>query len=505
MPGDQNYPSMIIVCPRCKANHDVPDGGQAVTLKCSCDEELIVDTRTHSRRVPQKRKMIQCSRCNRIYDPREIQSGKKVCHTCGNVINVKEVDKAAATRAKGDKQVIYARTEMRALMEMCRLLSSSFQRDVILSEIMRITTDLLSVEGSSIILLDEEKGDMIFHVATGAKSEELKKVRLKLGEGVAGHVLKSRKSLIVNNVKTDPHFSNKTDNQIKFVTRNLLCVPISLGERIIGVLEAVNKIDRGGFDEFDLRISEAIASQAGLAIEKSRLIQEKINSERLIAIGQTISNLSYCIKNILTTLEGWAGNMDQALSERDYESGKVGWSMIRKSISRIGDLVNDLLLYSTERTRESRPADINALIEEIIELSRDQINEKGIQISARLDRTLQPVCLNSRDFFRCLFSLLSNAIEACGASGGVIEMSSQANRDLRYLFLEVQDNGSGIPQDNLDKVFTVFFTTKGMEHSGLGLTVARKIVEDHGGGIVIDSVQGKGTRIIIKIPLLELE
>jgi len=496
---------MVIVCPRCKATHDIPDGNHAITLRCSCDEELLIEPRTHSRRVPQKRKMIQCSRCNRIYDPREIQGGKKICHTCGNVISVKEVDKAAATRAKGDKQVIYARTEMRALIEMCRLLSSSFQQDNILSEIMRITTDLLCVEASSIILVDEEKGEMIFHATTGAKSEELKKVRLTLGEGVAGHVFRSRTAYIVNNVKNDPHFSNKTDNQIKYVTRNLLCVPISLGDRIIGVLEAVNKIDRGGFDEFDLKISEAIASQAGLAIEKSRLIQEKINSERLIAIGQTISNLSYSIKNILTTLEGWAYNMDQALKEQDYKNQLTGWTMIRKSISRIGDLVNDLLLYSTERNREHRPADINALIEEILELSKEHIGEKHITVITKLDKTLRPVYISSRDFFRCLFSLLANAIEACGAEGGVIEISSTPNRDMNYLFLEIQDNGSGIPQDNMDKIFTVFFTTKGMEHSGLGLTVARKIVEEHGGGIVIESTQGKGTRIIIKLPLLEEE
>ncbi len=496
---------MIIVCPRCKASHDIPDGNRSVTLKCSCDEELLIEPRTQSRRVPQKRKMIQCSRCNRIYDPREIQSGKKICHTCGNVIIVKEVDKTAVTRAKGDKQVIYARTEMRALIEMCRLLSSSFQRDTILSEIMRITNDLLCVEGSSIILIDEEKGDMIFHIATGTKSEELKKVRLTFGEGVAGHVLRSRTPLIVNNVKNDSHFSNRVDNKIKFVTRNLLCVPISLGDRIIGVLEAVNKLDRGGFDEFDLRISEAIASQAGLAIEKTRLIQEKINSERLIAIGQTISNLSYCVKNILTTLEGWAYNMDQALKEQDHQNEMVVWAMIRKSISRIGDLINDLLLYSTERDRERQPADINALIEETVEFSRERIEEKQIAVTTKLDRTLRPVSVNSRDFFRCLFGLLANAIEACKTEGGAIEISSKANRDLRYLFLEVHDNGSGIPQDNMDKIFTVFFTTKGMEHSGLGLTIARKIVEEHGGGIVIDSSLGRGTRLIIKLPLLEEE
>ena len=495
--------SMNVICPGCKKEHIIEksDDSPAI-ISCSCGEQISAEPTHHRRRVPSKRRLIQCSRCSRIYDPRELQDGKKICLTCGNLI-IKDGGKSAVSRQKEERQESYYRSEVRALLEMCKIMSSSYERDIILSEIMKITTDILSAEGSSIILLDEEHDEMIFHVTAGEKSEELKKIRLKIGEGVAGHVFTIKTPIIVNSPQKDPHFCSKVDDLIKFFTRNLLCVPIFVGDRIIGVLEAVNKRDNGVFDEYDLKISEAIASQAGLAIEKARFIQENIKSERLVAIGQTISHLSYCIKNILTNLEGWAYNVDRAVKEKDYDNLTRGWDMVNMSITRISDLVRDMLLFSTETQQTLYPTNLNGMIEEIVNLLNEKAEKENVKIITNLDRSIKTVPLNAKDIYRCIHNIITNAIEACTPGKGDVEIHSTMNPNDRTIFVEVADNGQGIPPENLDSIFNVFFTTRGINHSGLGLSIARKIIEEHGGGIAVESQKEKGTRILLKIPVRE--
>ncbi len=491
---------MTISCPRCKASHELSGQRLQAPVKCACGEEFLFEPPAR-RRVPTKRKLVQCSRCNRIYDPREVKDGKKVCLTCGNIITVKESEPVEQEGRKGDRQVTYARTEMRALLKMCTLMSSSFDRDTILSEIMKITNDILQSEGSSIILLDEEKGEMIFHISAGSKSEELKRIRLKIGEGIAGQVFRTKMSLIVNNVRKDPNFYAEVDNAIKFHTRNLLCVPLLIGERIIGVLEAVNKKERSLFDDYDLKIAEAIASQAALAIEKARLIEESITSERLIAVGQTVSNLSFCIKNILTNLEGWASNMDTALNEGDTHHQTKSWTMMRKSISRISELVSDMVLYSSQKSQELNFMNINDIINEIADLLQEKAQSLQVTLRTTCDQSIPPSLFYEKNLYRAILNLSLNAIEACGNENGLVTIHSSMNEHDNSVFIEIVDNGSGIPPENLDRIFTVFYTTKGFEHSGLGLTIARKILEEHGCGIVVESQPGRGSRFLIKLPL----
>jgi signal transduction histidine kinase len=494
---------MNVNCPQCNRTIEAPDIEGRGTVTCECGAEITYGQcgRTSTRRTPSRRKLIQCSRCNRIYDPREIQDGKKICFSCGNLITLKDAEKYTTGKQTGDRQVAYARTEMRALLELCRLMSSSYERDTILTEIMRITTDILMAEGSSIILLDEDKDEMIFHIATGSRSEELKRIRLKVGEGIAGHVFRTKTPLIVNNVKKDAHFSSKVDTTVKFVTENILCVPITVGDRIIGVLEAVNKKNRGIFDDYDLKISEAIASHAGLAIEKAKFISESMRSERLIAIGQTIGNLSFCIKNILTNLEGWAYNMDMALQDRNFDDLDKGWDKIKKNIMRISDLVRDMLLFSSEQEKEYYPTDLNAIIEEIVELLKEKAREKNIRIRTSLDRSMKSVYLTSKNMYRCIVNLVTNALEAVKADEGLIEIHSTRGEHEDLVFIEIVDNGPGIPPDIIEKIFNPFFTTRGFEHSGLGLPIAKKIIEEQGGGLVLESQLGSGTRLLLKIPI----
>ena len=155
------------------------------------------------------------------------------------------------------------------LLEAGRLLSSKLELPELLTTVLELAARVVDAETASLLLLDEKTGELYFDVALGL-GDDLGKVRLKLGQGIAGAVAQARRAEIINEVRQDPRWSPKMDEATGFVTRSILAVPILLKGRLIGVVEAINK--RGGpFAAEDVEAFEAFASQAGVAIDNARL------------------------------------------------------------------------------------------------------------------------------------------------------------------------------------------------------------------------------------------
>jgi putative nucleotidyltransferase with HDIG domain len=133
------------------------------------------------------------------------------------------------------------------------------------------------VKANSILLLDKKKNELYFRIALGEKKDEIKKIVLPVGEGIAGWVAKSGEPLIVNDVSVDPRFSKRTDELTKFKTKSILCVPIKFHNEILGVLEVLNKSNDEEFTDQDLQYLTVLASQAAVALNNSQLMDELHN------------------------------------------------------------------------------------------------------------------------------------------------------------------------------------------------------------------------------------
>lgn len=155
------------------------------------------------------------------------------------------------------------------LLEAGRVLSSKLELSELLTTVLELSARVVDAESASLLLLDPKTDELYFDVALGL-GEEASKLRLKMGQGIAGAVAQNRRPEIINEVRKDGRWSPAMDAQSGFVTRSILAVPILLKGKLVGVVEAINK--RGGvFDEEDLQHLEAFASQAGVAIENARL------------------------------------------------------------------------------------------------------------------------------------------------------------------------------------------------------------------------------------------
>ena len=155
------------------------------------------------------------------------------------------------------------------LLEVGRLLSSKLKLSDLLHTIMQLAAKVVNSETASLLLVDPKTDELYFDVALGL-DPALAKIRLKMGEGIAGAVAKGNKPLIINDTQNDPRWTQKVDKKSGFVTRSILAAPIALKGRCIGVIEAINHCD-GDFSSSDLRIFEAFASQCAVAIDNARL------------------------------------------------------------------------------------------------------------------------------------------------------------------------------------------------------------------------------------------
>ncbi len=156
------------------------------------------------------------------------------------------------------------------LIEITGLLNSTLNVEELLALIMRSGADLLGAETSSLFLLDEERKELEIAVATGAPAEDVVRRRIPAGTGIAGWVVEHGEPAIVDDPGTDPRFYGGIDEQSGFQTRNVLAVPLRTKEKVIGVVEIINKRD-GAFSQDDVRVATALADQAGTAIDNARL------------------------------------------------------------------------------------------------------------------------------------------------------------------------------------------------------------------------------------------
>ena len=238
--------------------------------------------------------------------------------------------------------------------------------------------------------------------------------------------------------------------------------------------------------------------------EIKRLEQELVKSERLAAIGQTVAGLAHGIKNILHGLKGGSYLVDIGINREDSVKLKKGWDMIKRNVARTSNLVMDLLSYAKERKPEYEKCDPNAIAEDVIGLVQDKAREHSVEILKEYDDTIGEVSMDPNTIHEVLLNLMSNAVDACLFDENTdkkwqIRLATTKEQDSRIKF-EVTDNGAGMDEEVLQKLFTSFFSTKGHRGTGLGLMVTRKLIEEHNGDIQVDSQPGQGTTFSFYLP-----
>ena len=239
-----------------------------------------------------------------------------------------------------------------------------------------------------------------------------------------------------------------------------------------------------------------------------RLIREKTElQDHLSSLGMMISSISHGIKGLLTGLDGGMYLLEKGFSQKSQDQITEGWEVVKQMVERIRKMVLDILYYAKERDLRWERIDALSFAEEVAKVVEPKIRSGGIEFEKNLDSKIGEFEINAGYVHSALLNILDNAVDACtkDTSKQKHTITLKVKQDKRHIIFDVADNGLGMDSDTSEKIFTPFFSLKGEKGTGLGLFISNKIIDQHGGEIIVKSKLRQGTLFRIKIPKMQSE
>ena len=373
------------------------------------------------------------------------------------------------------------------LLILSQVLASTLDLFALLDLIVNAARDLTRTEATSILLLDAKSGQLYFEAVTGSKSEEIRRIVVP-PDSVAGWVVREGRIQIINDVSKDKRFFAKSDESTGFHTRSLIAVPLKVKDRVIGVLEAMNRVDDTPFAGDDVELLTTLSAQAAIAIENARLFQQ----------SDLISEMVHELRTPLTSIVAYSELMLRR--EIPPVQARSFTETIYQEALQLSNMTNSFLELSRLQSGRTRfdmiRFDLNDLVRDVAVLLKPQADERALTFDVALPD--QPVwVLADRERIRqVLVNLSSNAVKYNRPNGSVVVQIEPRPND-HTVGINVHDTGRGIPEKDLPRLFEKFFRVADSEGyatgTGLGLSIVKQIVEAHGGRIDVQSQVDVGT------------
>jgi len=380
----------------------------------------------------------------------------------------------------------------RRLIDIARDLASTLDLDILLDRIIRAAVDITGAQAASILLYDDASRQLHFQVATDLDEPLMRGLVVPLEGSIAGWIVTNRQPVRVSNAQEDPRHFGLIEEATHYATNSLLGVPLITKDKVIGVLEALNK-QGGEFTETDEALFCVLGAQAAVAIENARLFQQS----DLIAtfVHEVRTPLS-----AITTATYLLLRPEISHEERDEIVQNIHDEACR--LNTLASSFLDLARMESGRVQfHSSQFELRALLVECKKVMQSKADEDGIQINIEIPADF-PVFEADRDKLKQLMlNLLNNAIKYNRPNGSVTLSASAQEKEF---VLAVQDTGIGIPEKALSSLFQKFYRVQDAEGkpsgTGLGLSICKQIVQGHGGRIEVHSRLGEGTTFTIYLP-----
>ena len=225
-------------------------------------------------------------------------------------------------------------------------------------------------------------------------------------------------------------------------------------------------------------------------------------SEKLSTIGEMAAGMAHEIRNPLTTVRGFVQMINQKHQQMGLNEFDDYMNLIMAEVDRVNQIIKDFLNLAKPKETQIQPLDINSLLSEVIFLMENEALRQGIEINRVLAPSLPPVAGDKDQLSQVFVNIISNAFQAMGEKG-ILTIQSVTSQDQSRVIIDFIDNGTGIPEDLLGKIFDPFVSTK-EEGTGLGLAISNRIIVEHRGEIKVTSEPGSGATFSIILPAGEI-
>jgi GAF domain-containing protein len=378
-------------------------------------------------------------------------------------------------------------------------LTASLDLERVMQVIMQGVNSLIGVERASIFLIDEATGDLILEYSADVRET----IRLPAPwPGVAGWIATHGEPAIVNDVRYDPRFLPDIDAITHFDTRSILGAPLQLDDRVIGVVEVLNKLD-GPFTEKDRDLLVDFSKWAAIALHNARLYRELDEAKERLASAEAVA-----------VMGDMALNFTHRLSNR-ISIARINASRIQGKCKK--ELRNPYLAEKVEEIRRIAAESLTIIRRirgpfEVADVEWVSVSDcvaealsgfrlkPGIEVVERYQPNLPPVRASREKLIEAFFHVIGNALEAMGEAGQ-LWLSTRRRLD-GLIEAVISDDGPGIPPEIQEHIFELGFTTKTAERGGLGLGLwwTRVYVGQLGGQVKLHSTPGQGTVVSIRLP-----
>jgi signal transduction histidine kinase len=373
-------------------------------------------------------------------------------------------------------------------------IQSVLDLDDLLAALMGTIFEVFAPERGIIFLCDEESGALLPRVRRPEDD-------IGVSQTIVDFAVENRSSLLVSDVAGDERFADAESVMAQSI-RSAICSPLVSKERVLGVLYIDTQSHQISYRNEDLALLNLIAANAAIAIENAILVRQKLEAERLAAIGVAVAGISHYAKNILAGIMGGSSLIDMGLDSENWDMVREAWPILKRSNQKITALVQDMLSYSKRREPNWEQGNLNDLLRDIHANQAARAQEAGVELALELDDGLPSSEFDHSGIHDTLLNIVGNAVEACAdLSGGRVALRSEVGPAEGQLRVSIIDSGPGIPEAIAQKIFEPFFSTKGSKGTGLGLAVARKTVREHGGDLTLESIEGEGTTFRVTLPV----
>jgi signal transduction histidine kinase len=403
------------------------------------------------------------------------------------------VDLVAKNRAiTTSKQELERRCrELTLLLDLERLAARAEDIDSLAAAVLSRTNELVGSRTAVLHLVDET-GAMSRAVTTGQARCRL--VRVEPGSGFSGWVAAKGQEIVANSPEGDPRFQDTLVRRIGAPLENLAAVPLPFEEagHDRGSLLASSK--PGGFAEADLAMLRLVAALLAQAVEHIRDRVARERERRLATVGRLLAGVLHDLRSPMTVVSGYAELLAAKTGDPECDDYLA---QINKALDRIAQMAGEIVTFSRgERQVLPQQVPVERFAGEFAKKIQPQLAANGVRFTLCI-RVAGYVRLDEEKMDRAFHNVVNNAVEAM-PSGGELEMEIyRAGPDVVFGFT---DTGSGIPEEIQGTLFESFVTSGKENGTGLGLAVAREIVEAHHGKISFTTLKGKGTTFLISIP-----
>lgn len=415
-----------------------------------------------------------------------------------------------------------------------RLIASSLLPDVF-KAISSELKHLIGFDQMNIVLLSEKnEGFELLEFTRDYESSRFKEGTYFRKEGsLWAEVVRTRKPIILKDTKKDKHWSGST--LLKEGIRSRLAFPLEYKCRVVGIIN-MESGRASSFSEEQFGLIEQIAPQLAIAVENAILLKristsleetkryverlEKTNKEltetqtqlihsaRLASVGQLAAGIVHQVNSPLGAISGRIQMLIDKPDSFDKSSLHEHLSKIANDCTRVTNIINDLLDFSRKARPTKGPVNVNPLLEDALGMTVHSLISKKILVKKTLDSNLPPILGIADDLTHVFINIITNAIDAM-EENGKLEIRSKFVKDAEKLSkpmveVSIKDDGHGITEKDKQRIFEPFFTTKDAGKGlGLGLTIAKRILDFHNAQIELISKESEGTTFFIYLPLVK--